>query len=322
MRAIRVHEHGGPEVLRVEDVGVPEPGAGQARVRMEAAGVNYIDTYFRSGSYPAELPLTLGLEGAGTVDAVGDGVEAVATGDRVAFAAGPGAYAECVAVDADKLVPVPEGLDTATAAAVMLQGMTAHYLASDTFPLREGHTALVHAAAGGVGLLLTQVAKLRGARVYGTVSSDDKAALAREAGADEVIRYDQVDFAEEVERLTGGQGLDVVYDSVGKTTFDRSLACLRPRGYLVLFGQSSGPVQSFEPQRLASGGSLFFTRPVLGHYTSQRDELLARAGELLRWVGDGKVRVRIGETHPLEDASVAHERLQSRLTTGKVLLVP
>lgn len=324
MRAIRVHEHGGPEALRLDEVPEPEPGPGQARVRLEAAGVNFIDTYFRSGLYPAELPLTLGQEGAGTVDAVGEGVDGVRQGERVAFMSGTvtGAYADCALVDAAQLVAVPDGVEARTACAVLLQGITAHYLSTSTFPLREGHRALVHAAAGGVGLLLTQMAKMRGATVYGTVSSEEKAALAREAGADEVIRYDQMDFAEEVHRLAGEPGLDVVYESVGKDTFDRSLGCLRPRGYLVLFGQSSGPVPPFDPQVLARGGSLFLTRPIAAHYTLTRDELGERAGDVLGWVRDGSLQVRIGEEHPLEDAALAHERLQGRLTTGKVLLRP
>jgi NADPH2:quinone reductase len=322
MRAIQVHEHGGPEVMRLEEVPDPRPRAGEVRVRVAAAGVNFIDVYFRTGAYPGALPMRIGLEGAGTVDEVGDGVDDLSPGDRVAFAAAAGAYAELVALPAERCVGVPDGVDLETAAASMLQGMTAHYLATDTFPLSDGHTALVHAAAGGVGLLLTQIAKRRGARVIATVSTEEKAALAREAGADDVIRYDLVDFGEEVARLTGGAGLPVVYDSVGRTTFDRSLGCLGPRGYLVLFGQSSGRVEPFDPQRLAQGGSLFLTRPTLAHYTRDREELRARGGQVLEWVRDGELHVRIGEKHALADAATAHERLQGRLTTGKVLLVP
>lgn len=322
MRAIVVHENGGPEVLKFEEVEDPQPGAGEVRVRVAAAGVNFIDVYFRSGAYPAALPMRIGFEGAGTVDAVGEGVTEVSAGDRVAYAAATGAYAELVVLPAANTVAIPDGIDFPTGAASMLQGMTAHYLATDTFPLGEGDTALVHAGAGGVGLLLTQIAKLRGARVITTVSTEEKAALSRGAGADDVIRYDQVDFAEEVSRLTGGAGVAVVYDSVGATTFDRSLSCLRPRGCMVLYGQSSGAPAPFDPQRLAQGGSLFLTRPSLAAYTASREELLRRGGEVLGWVRDGSLEVRVGETHALADAATAHERLEGRLTTGKVLLIP
>jgi NADPH2:quinone reductase len=309
----------------VTEVDVPEPGAGEVRVRVAAAGVNFIDTYQRSGAYPMSLPFTPGSEAAGTVDALGSGVDGVAdmdVGGRVAYAGVLGAYAEQAVVPADRLVPVPDGVDLPDAAAAMLQGMTAHYLASSTVPLGEGDRVLVHAAAGGVGLLLTQIAKRRGATVYGTVSTEEKAELARDAGADEVIRYTQTDFRAAVLDLTGGRGVDVVYDSVGATTFDDSLASLRPRGHLVLFGQSSGAVEAFDPQRLNSGGSLYLTRPSLGHYVADRAELLQRAGEVLGWVADGTLRLRIGETHPLEDAGTAHARLEARRTTGKVLLIP
>jgi len=320
MRAIRVREVGGPEVLKVEDVEAPTPGEGEVRVRVAASGVNFIDVYFRTGAYSTPTPFTPGMEAAGTVDAVGPGVSGLAVGDRVAYAMHLGSYAEQVVLPAWKLVPVPDGVALDVAAAVMLQGMTAHYLACSTFPLADGHRALIHAGAGGVGLLLIQIAKRRGAVVYTTVSTEEKAELARQAGADEVIRYDQSDFGEEVARLTGGKGLDVVYDSVGLDTFDRSLASLRPRGCMVLFGQSSGAVPPVDPQRLNSGGSLFLTRPTLGHYIATPEELHQRAGELFGWIRDGDLDVRIGETHPLERAGEAHERLTGRKTTGKVLL--
>jgi NADPH:quinone reductase len=322
MRAVRVHENGGPDVLRIEDIPVPEPGDGQVRIRVAASGVNFIDVYHRTGGYPRELPFTLGVEAAGTVDAVGRGVTDRSEGDRVAFAQQPGTHAEAVVVDAAQVVPVPDGLDLDVAAAAMLQGMTAHYLATSTFPLAEGHRVLVHAAAGGLGLLLVQIAKRRGATVYGTVSTEEKATLATQAGVDEVIRYTEVDFAEEVARLTGGEGVDVVYDSVGRDTFDRSMTCLRPRGYLVLVGASSGPVEPMDPQRLNYGGSLFLTRPTLAHYVATREELIARAGDVLGWAAGGELHLRIGERHPLEDAVTAYERLEGRMTTGKVLLIP
>jgi NADPH:quinone reductase len=322
MRAVRVHEHGGPEALAIEEVPTPEPGDGDVRVRVAAAGVNFIDVYRRSGAYPGDTPFTPGVEAAGTVAAVGAGVQGLGEGDAVAFAMVPGAYAEEVVVPAASLVPVPAQVDLQTAAAVMLQGMTAHYLATSTVALREGDRVLVHAAAGGVGLLLTQIAKRRGAVVYGTVSNQEKADLARAAGADEVILYTETDFSEVVADLTDGRGVDVVYDSVGKDTFSASLGSLRPRGHLVLFGQSSGAVAPFDPQRLNSGGSLYLTRPSLAHYTADRAELLERAGDVLGWVGAGDLRVRIGETHPLEDAPTAHRRLEGRQTTGKVLLLP
>lgn len=320
MRAIRVHEVGGAEVLGVEEIAAPTPGEGEARVKITAAGVNFIDVYQRTGAYKMPLPFTPGMEGAGIVDAVGAGVTGVKVGDRVAYAMQAGSYAEQVIVPAWKLVPVPDAVELDVAAAVMLQGMTAHYLALSTFPLEKGQRALVHAAAGGVGLLLTQIAKRLEAIVYGTVSTEEKAELARAAGADEVIRYDETDFAEEVKRLSGGAGLDVVYDSVGKDTFDRSMSVLRPRGMMVLFGQSSGAVPPVDPQRLNSGGSLFLTRPTLGHYISSPVELRRRAGDLFDWIASGELKVRIGERHPLEEAGVAHERLTGRKTTGKVLL--
>jgi NADPH2:quinone reductase len=322
MRAIRVHEAGGPEAMRVEDVPDPEPGPGQVRLRVAAAGVNFIDVYQRTGAYRIPLPFTLGVEAAGVVDAVGDGVTSVADGDRVAFAMLGGAYAEAVCVDADRLVSVPDEVELATAGAVLLQGMTAHYLATTTFPLADGQRALVHAGAGGVGLLLIQIAKRRGAVVYATASTARKAELAAAAGADEVIRYTETDFAEEVDRLTDSDGVHVVYDSVGRDTFDRSLDSLAPRGLLALFGASSGPVPPFDPQRLNAAGSVFLTRPSLAHHIAERDELEWRAGDLFQWITDGQLEVRVGERHPLDEAAEAHRRLEGRATTGKVLLLP
>ncbi len=322
MRAILIEAVGGPEALQLRDVPVPAPSDGEARVRITATGVNFIDVYTRTGAYEVATPFTPGMEAAGVVDEVGPGVSGVAVGDRVAYAMHIGSYAEQAIVPAWKLVSVPDDVDLEVAAAVMLQGMTAHYLTHSTFPLERGQTALVHAAAGGVGLLLTQMAKLRGATVYGTVSTAEKAELALGAGVDEVIRYTQSDFGEEIERLTGGRGVDVVYDSVGKDTFDTSMSCLRSRGYLVLFGQSSGPVAPVDPQRLNAGGSLYLSRPSLGHYAADAEELAWRAGDLFSWIQTGGLDVRIGETHPLEDAGVAHDRLTGRKTTGKVLLIP
>jgi NADPH:quinone reductase len=323
MKAIVVHEHGGPEVLSYEDAPDPEPGPGEARVRLAAAGVNFIDIYQRTGLYPIEPPFVLGQEGAGEVDAVGEGVEDISVGDHVAFASVMGAYAEYVVAPAERLVPVNVTLvEARLAAAAMLQGMTAHYLTHSTFPLEEGQTALVHAAAGGVGLLLCQMAKLRGATVIGTAGSEEKAQLARDAGADEVIVYTEQDFVEETKRLTGGEGVDVVYDSVGKDTFDGSLDCLRPRGYMVLFGASSGPVQPFDPQVLNQMGGLFVTRPALVHYTATREELLWRAESVLSWIGNNALEVRIGGTYPLSEATQAHRDLEGRKTTGKLILIP
>lgn len=322
MKAIRVYQYGGPEVLRYEEVPVPEPGAGQARVKIEAIGVNFIDVYQRTGLYPLALPFTLGREGAGTVDAVGANVTEVKKGDRVAYAMEPGSYAEYALVPAWKLVPLPRHLDSRSAAAVMLQGMTAHYLTHSTYPLKRGETALVHAAAGGVGLLLIQLAKRRGATVFGTVSTEEKARLAREAGADEVILYTRTDFAAEVKRLTNGAGVHLVYDSVGQSTFEKSLDCLRPRGYMILFGQSSGPVPPFDLGRLAAKGSLFVTRPTLMHYMSDREELLKRANDLFKWIESGELKLRIDRSFPLGEAAEAHRQLEGRNTTGKVLLIP
>jgi len=321
MKAVRVHQIGGPDVLRYEEVAMPTPGPGQALVKLEAIGLNFIDCYFRSGLYSASLPFVPGNEGAGTVTAVGPGVTAVRVGDRVSYAMVTGAYAEYAAVAADRLVPVPDSVDLRTAGAVMLQGMTAHYLATSTYPLKSGDTALVHAAAGGVGLLLIQIAKMKGAHVFGTVSTPEKAALAREVGADEVILYAEKDFEEEVLRLTGGKGVNVVYDSVAKTTFDKSLNCVGVRGVLALFGQSSGPVAAFDPARLAKK-AIFLTRPGLGHYVATREELLRRAGDVFDWVQSGRLRVRVSQTLPLPDAAEAHRLLEGRKTTGKVLLIP
>ena len=322
MRAIRPRQTGGPEVLVLEEVPDPTPSQGEALVRVEAAGVNFIDIYQRSGQYPQPLPLLSGNEGAGTVEAVGEGVTEVRPGDRVAWASGPGSYATHVTVPAKRLVPVPEGLDTRAAAAAMLQGMTAHYLTRSTYRLGRGDACLVHAAAGGVGLLLCQMAKRAGAFVIGTVSTEEKAALARAAGADEVILYTRADFQAETRRLTGGQGVSVVYDSISKDTFDKSLASLRPRGMLVLFGQSSGAVPPFDPQALNRFGSLFLTRPSLHHHTATREELLERAGDVLGMIQRGELSIRIGATFPLADAAEAHRALAGRATTGKVLLLP
>ncbi len=321
MKAIRVREVGGPEVLRLDDVDTPEPGPGEAVVRLEAAGVNFIDIYERAGEYVLPLPFTPGREGAGTVEAVGAEAVGVSVGQRVAFAMVPGAYAEWIQVPASKLVPVPDSVDLRTAAAVMLQGMTAHYLTRSTFPLRQGHTALVLAAAGGVGHLLVQLARMQGARVIAAVSTEEKAQLARKAGAHEVILYKEKGLAEETRRLTGGEGVHVVYDSVGKATFHGSLACLRRRGYLVLYGQSSGPVEPHDPQALRKG-SLFLTRPSLADHMADRTELLQRAGDLFRWITAGELEVRIDRVFPLAEASDAHRYMEAGMTRGKVLLEP
>ncbi|MBW3665013.1 MAG: quinone oxidoreductase [Actinobacteria bacterium] len=322
MRAVQVRDHGGPEVLGIEEVDVPEPGPGEVRIEVAAAGVNFIDVYFRTGAYPAQLPLVPGVEAAGTVNAVGPDVTALSVGDRVAHALVPGAYAEQQVVAADRLVAVPDEIELETAAAVMLQGMTAHYLSNDAFPLGEGHTALVYAAAGGVGHLLVQLAARRGARVIGTASTDEKLDLARGFGADDVVAYTDVDIVDAVDELTGGEGVDVVYDSVGATTFDASLECLRPRGCLVLYGQSSGPVQPFDPQTLNRKGSLFLTRPSLAHYTSDRGELEQRAADVFGWIAAGELDVRIDRSLPLAEAAEAHRYLEGRSTRGKLLLVP
>jgi len=323
MKAVRVNEHGGPEVLSYEDVPVPEPGEGQARVRLAASGVNFIDVYQRTGVYPQDLPFTLGLEGAGEVEAVGEGVEEITPGDYVAFAGVPGAYAEYIVAPAERLVPFNVTLvEARMAAAVMLQGMTAHYLTHSTFPIEEGQSVLLHAAAGGVGLLLIQLAKMRGATVIGTVSTEEKAQLAKDAGADEVILYTEQDFVEETERITDGEGVHVVYDSVGKDTFDGGLDCLRPRGYMVLFGQSSGPVPPFDLQILNQKGGLYVTRPAIAQYTATREELLWRAESLFSWIGQGNLSVHIGGTYRLSEADQAHRDLEGRKTTGKLILMP
>lgn len=322
MKAIRIHQTGGPEVMRYEDIPVPEPGAGQARVRIEAAGLNYIDIYHRIGQYPLPLPFTPGMEGAGVVDAVGAGVTDVQPGDRVAYAMERGAYAEAAILPVQKLVRLPDAVSFQQAAAVMLQGLTAQYLSATTYPLQPGHTALVHAAAGGVGLLLVQMAKRRGARVIGTVSTHEKAELVKQAGAEAVILYTEQDFEAETRRLTDGKGVDVVYDSVGLTTFDKSLKCLKPRGYMVLYGAASGPVPPFDLQRLNAGGSLFVTRPSLGHYISDRTELQERCDSVFGWIAAGELDVRIDQTFPLADAPDAHRYMEARQTKGKVLLLP
>jgi NADPH2:quinone reductase len=322
VKAIRVHASGGPEVLEYEDVPEPGPKPGEAVVRIDAAGVNFIDTYQRSGAYKIPLPCVLGQEGAGTVTAVAPGVTGVKAGDKVAWTGILGSYAESHAVPADRLVALPAGVTTRQGAAIMLQGMTAHYLATSTYPLKAGDTCLVHAGAGGVGLLLTQIAKLRGARVITTVSTDEKAKLSREAGADHVVLYTSQDFEEEVKTITGGKKVQVVYDSVGRTTFDKSLNCLAPRGMLVLFGQSSGPVPPFDAQALSQKGSLFLTRPTLVNYISTREELQQRSSDLFGWIAAGRLRLRTEFEFPLKDAAEAHRALEGRKTTGKVLLIP
>ena len=322
MKAVRIHTPGGPEVLTYEDVPEPRPKAGEAVVKVDAAGLNYIDVYYRSGLYKAELPMTLGMEAGGVVTAVGPNVTEVKVGEKVAYTGVPGAYAQYAAVPAQRLVTLPAGVSTKQGAAAMLQGMTAHYLACSTYPLKKGDTCLVHAAAGGVGLLLVQIAKMRGARVIGTVSTEEKAKLAREAGADEVIFYTKQDFEAEVKRLTSGKGVQVVYDAVGKTTFEKGLSCLAPRGTMVLYGQSSGPIGVFDPQILSAKGSVFLTRPSLFHHIATREELLARAGDVLGWIRDGKLRLRTEFEFPLKEAAEAHRALEGRKTTGKVLLIP
>jgi NADPH2:quinone reductase len=322
MKTVRVHQYGGLEALKVEDVPVPEPGEGEARVKIEAIGVNFIDIYHRIGRYQGSLPLTLGQEAAGTVDAVGSNVTDVKPGDRVAYASVQGAYAEYAVVPDWRLIPIPTGVDAQPAAAALIQGMTAHYLTHSTYPLKEGETALVHAAGGGTGQLLVQVAKRRGARVLGTVSTEEKAKLAREAGADEVILYTQTDFETEVKRLTDHVGVDVVYDSVGKDTFDKSLNCLRRRGYMVLFGASSGAVPPLDPQTLNAKGSIYLTRPFLGHYTADRAELLWRVTDVFNWIANGELKVRIDKTFPLAEAAEAHRYLEGRQSKGKILLIP
>ena len=322
MKAVRVHDFGGPEVMVYEDTPDPTPGEGEALVKIGASGINYIDIYYRTGQYPAEPPFTSGQEAAGVVASMGDGVEDLSEGDPVAYEGVLGSYAEYAVVPAHKLVPLPAGVGTRTAAAVLLQGMTAHYLVRDTYKIGPEDTALVHAAAGGVGLLLIQMIKMAGATAIGTVSTEAKAALAHEAGADEVILYTEKDFEEETRRITDGLGVDVVYDSVGRSTFDKSLACLRPRGTVALFGQASGAVDPVNMQRLNAGGSLFVTRPSLVHHTLTREELLGRAKDVFDMVASGDLNVRIDREFPLSAAAEAHSRLEGRKSTGKLLLIP
>lgn len=323
MHAILIDRPGGPDAMHYRETPAPEPASGHVLVKIAASGVNFIDCYHRSGLYPvAQKPFTPGMEAAGTIAALGPDVTGFAVGERVAYASSMGSYAEYAAVPARVLVRVPEGVDLADAAALMLQGMTAHYLAEDTFRLKPGDVALVHAGAGGVGLLLTQLAKARGATVIATVSTSEKAELSKGAGADHVLNYTEVDFKEEARKLTRGRGVDVVYDSVGKTTFDRSLESIRPRGLLALFGASSGPVPPFELQRLAANGSLFITRPTLFNHIADPADLARRAGDLFAAVASGALKVRIGHRYPLAEAARAHTDLEARATTGKLLLTP
>ena len=322
MKAIQIHETGGPEVLKLVELPIPQPGPGQVLIRVESAGVNFIEIYFRKGVYKASLPLVLGSEAAGTVEELGPGVTGFEAGDAVASVGVLGSYAEYALVPAAQLVKVPASLTPEQAAAAMLQGMTAHYLTHSTFPLKPGETALVHAGAGGVGLLIIQMAKRVGARVITTVSTEAKAELAREVGADEVILYSEQDFEVETKKLTGGKGVDVVYDSVGKTTFESSLNCLRPRGMLALFGASSGPVPPFDLIQLSGKGSLFITRPTLWHYIATRSELEWRAGDVLGWAVKGELKLRTEHMYPLADAAQAQADLAGRKTTGKILLEP
>jgi NADPH2:quinone reductase len=322
MRHIQVSKFGGPEELKLAESPKPTPAAGQALVKIAASGVNYIDVYFRTGLNKADLPFTPGSEASGTVDSVGLGVTAVKPGDRVGYAMARGSYAEYALVPADQLVPLPDSVDFNTAAAALLQGMTAHYLTHSTFPLKPGDKCLVHAAAGGAGRLIVQTAKMLGATVYGTVGTDAKAAVAKEAGADEAIVYTRDDFAVEVKRLTGGKGVDVIYDSVGLSTFLKGLDLLRPRGMMALFGNSSGKVDPIDPAILNPKGSLFLTRPTLAHYVLTREELLWRAGDVLSWIGSGKLKLLIERSYPLADAAAAHRDLEGRKTTGKSLIIP
>jgi NADPH2:quinone reductase len=322
MKAIQVKQTGGPEALQLTDLPLPHPKSNEAVVKIAASGVNFIDVYLREGRYKAPLPFVAGQEGAGVVTAAGADVKTAKVGDRVAWSGVLGSYAEYVAAPAEALVPIPQDVSDQDAAAAMLQGMTAHYLSHDTFPLKRGDTALVHAAAGGVGLLLVQMAHNIGARVIGTVSTEEKAKLARQAGADEVILYTQTDFEAETKRLTGGKGVDVVYDGVGKATFEKSLNVLRPRGMLVLYGASSGPVPAVDPMVLSQKGSLYMARTTLAHFTATRDELLARSGAVFGMITAGKLKLRIAHTYPLAEAQQAHRDLEGRKTTGKLLLIP
>jgi NADPH2:quinone reductase len=322
MRAALIRAHGGPEAIEVAELPDPTPGPGQLLVDVAAAGVNFVDVYHRTGAYPGDLPLQLGTEAAGRVAEVGEGVVGVEPGDRVAWAMRPGAYATRAVVAAEVAVPVPAGVSDEDAAAVLLQGMTAQYLTHSTYPVQPGDTVLVHAAAGGTGALIVQMVVRRGGNVIATTSTEEKAALAREAGAAEVIRYDQADVAAEVRRITNGTGVAAVYDGVGASTFDASLASLRPRGYLVLFGAASGPVPPVDPRRLQAGGSLFLTRPTLAHYMASREELLERAAAVFDLVASGELTVRIGGRYPLDEVGTSHADLESRRTTGKLLIVP
>lgn len=322
MRAVRVHEVGGPEVLTVDEVDVPEPGSGEVRVRVEAAGLNFLDTYHRDGKYPVELPAAIGVEAGGVVDAVGPDVDGVSEGDRVAYTGQRGAYSEQQVVPADAVVAVPDGLEMRTAVAALLQGMTAHYLTHDTYPLSAGEVVLVHAAAGGVGHLLTQICVHLGAEVVATCGTEEKAELVRGYGAEHVVVYTEEDFAEAVEDVTEGRGVHVVYDGVGRATFRAGLRCLRLRGTMVLYGQASGPVEPLDPQELNRHGSLYLTRPSLFDYVAERDELERRARDLFGWIADGEIEGRIDRTFPLEEAADAHRYLEGRRTRGKVLLVP
>lgn len=322
MKAVRVEEYGGPEVMSYEEVDMPEPGPTDVLVKIEAAGINFIDTYQRSGLYQITLPATLGLEAAGTVEEVGADVTRFNQGDRVAYNSVPGAYADYASVPEDKLVALPEGVSFNEGAAAMLQGCTAHYLSQSTYPIKDGESCLIHAAAGGVGLLLIQMAKMSGAYVIGTVSTEEKAQLARDAGADEVILYSQVDFKDEVMRITDNKGVNVVYDSVGKSTFESSIDCLQPLGYMVLFGNASGPVTEFNPATLGQKGSLFLTRPTLFSYTADRESLEWRTGDVFNWIAEGKLKLRLEHFYALADVQEAHRALEGRKTTGKVILTP
>jgi len=322
MKAIRVNSPGGPEALSFEDIQEPIPGPNEVLVRIEAVGVNFIDVYHRSGRYPLDLPFSLGMEGAGVIEGVGSEVDEFDVGDRVVNATEVGTYSQLQAIRSDRIVRIPDSVDTRTAAALMLQGMTAHYLTVSTFPLRAGHTALIHAGAGGVGRLIIQMAKNAGAKAIATVGTPGKVAIAREAGADEVINYSEVDFLDEVRKLTGGIGVDVVYDGVGQATFDRGLDCLRPRGMMALFGAASGPVPPLDPQKLNLGGSLFLTRPNLGHHVTGRADLEWRASAVLGGVADGRLDIKIHGEYALADAAQAHIDLEGRVTSGKLLLIP
>lgn len=322
MKAIVVHQTGGPEVLKLEDAPSPKPGADEVLIKVDAIGVNFIDTYHRTGLYKMPVPFIPGSEAAGTVEEAGPNVRWIQKGDRVASSAVKGAYAEYALIPAPMAVPIPGGVDSKLAAAAMLQGMTAHYLVHSTWQLKAGETALVHAAAGGVGLLLVQMCKMIGARVIGTVSTEEKARLAREAGADEMILYTQQDFEAEVKRITGGKGVDVVYDSVGAATFEKSIRCVRPRGMMVTFGNASGAVPPMQPLILSAQGSIYLTRPKLGDYIATNDELAWRAGDVLGWVQSGRLKLRIAHTYALAEAQQAHRDLEARRTTGKVLLIP